>query len=324
MVQGGAITLLPFFINMVMVASNTDLADINEILLGYFMAGSDWNKLGNDAKTQHDAKALKATDVEYDQQYGRAQSMAEYSIAWAKANGYSGNIKKVWWTARPGSMEDAVGVPVDQSKNPTDILVQFTKGPANGFLGVSAKSTKGKTDIGFKNPGLGTIEKALSIKLKKTDDDAIAEMVKRFGLNKSATTRKKEIRANAGIQKVTQARGAVVLSDIRDKLFKKLKSMSNNDLREYILSDWIDSSSSMYPPYIKATGMGKAAPYTAKIDDPLKNEKLDYLNAETLTLSKVGTTSVGIKAGPKQIMKMRVKYESEPLATSIKFSGDPW
>jgi len=310
-----------------MKASNTDLADINEILLGYFMAGSSWSKLGTEAKTQHDEKAKKATADEYDQQYGRAEAMAEYSIAWAKANGYSGNIKKVWWTARPGSMEEAVGRPVDQSKNPTDILVQFSKGPASGFLGVSAKSTKGKTDIGFKNPGLGTIEKALTLKLKKIDDDAIAEMVEKFKKQKLSTTgsvRKTQIRANPGIQKVTIQRGAKVLTDIRDKLFTKLKTLSNEKLRNYILSDWIDSDSEMFPPYIKATGMGKVAPYTAKIDDPLKNEKLDYINAEKLTLSKVGDNSIGIKAGSKQIMKMRVKYESEPLATSIKFSGDPW
>ena len=29
----------------------------------------------------------------------------------------------------------------DSRKNPTDILVLFTKGPANGFLGLSAKAT---------------------------------------------------------------------------------------------------------------------------------------------------------------------------------------
>ena len=39
-----------------------------------------------------------------------------------------------------------------KKKNPTDVLVEFTKG---GFLGLSAKSTSGKGDIGFKNPGVG-------------------------------------------------------------------------------------------------------------------------------------------------------------------------
>lgn len=305
-------------------ASNTDLADINEILLGYFIAGQDWSKLSNEAKTQHDEKSKKATAIEYDQQYGRAEAMAAESIRWAKANGYSGNVSKVWWTARPGSMSEAVGREVDQTKNPTDILVKFTKGPANGFLGVSAKSTGGKTDIGFKNPGVGTVEKALSIKLKNIGDDAANAAIKKFKLPSGSSERKTAIRKNPGVKKVTEAMGAQVLSDIRDVLYKKLNAMDNKKLLNYILEYWIDSDSEMYPPYIKATGMGKAAPYTAKIDDPLKNEKLSALTDYKLSVVKVGNDSVGLKAGTKQILKMRAKYESEKLASSIKFSGDPW
>lgn len=307
-----------------MAASNTDLADINEILLGYFIAGEKWSKLSQDAKTQHDAKAKKATAAEYDQQWGRAKAMAKESIVWAKANGYSGNVSKVWWTARPNSMSEAVGRPVDQKKNPTDILVKFTKGPADGFLGISAKSTKGKTDIGFKNPGIGTIESALKIKLKDINESATNAAIKKFKLSSSASTRKSEIRKNPGIKKVTEQMGSKVLSDISDQFLKKLKSMQQKALRNYILTYWVDSDSELYPPYIKATGMGTAEPYTAKIDDPLKNEKLDAINSQTLTLTKVGNDSVGVKAGTKQILKMRAKFESEKLASSVKFSGDPW
>lgn len=305
-------------------ASNTDLADINEILLGYFIAGKSWTKIGSEAKKQHDEKAKKATAEEYDQQYGRAEAMAKESIRWAKANGYSGTVSQVWWTARPGSMSEAVGREVDQRKNPTDILIKFTKGPSNGFLGVSAKSTGGKTDIGFKNPGVGTVEKALGIKLKDIDDKAVKDAIKKFKLPSGSSERKAKIRANPGVKKVTEAMGTKVLSDIRDTFFKKLKSMDNKKLLNYILTYWIDSDSELYPPYIKATGMGKAAPYTAKIDDPLKNEKLDYLSKKKLEVVKVGNDSVGIKAGEKQILKMRAKYESEKLASSLKFSGDPW
>ena len=72
--------------------------------------------------------------------------------------GYSG-VKNVYWTARPGfSFRNVVGVDVDQRKNPTDVLVEFNLG---GFLGLSAKSTSGKGDIGFKNPGVGTVDSDL-------------------------------------------------------------------------------------------------------------------------------------------------------------------
>lgn len=307
-----------------MVASNTDLADINEILLGYFIAGKNWSRLGTDAKRQHDEKLKRATSEQYNQQYGRAEVMAKETIRWAKSQGYSGNVSKVWWTARPGSLSEAVSRSVDQKKNPTDILVKFTNGPANGFLGISAKSTGGKTDIGFKNPGIGTVESSLKINLKPIADKATNEAIKRFKLPISSSERKSKIRSNPRIKKLTEELGSNVLSGIRNALFNKLKSMNNKNLMEYILTYWIDSNSELYPPYIKVTGMGKASPYSAKVDDPLKNEKLDAITSKKLDVVKVGNDSVGIKAGTKQILKMRAKYESEKLASSIKFSGDPW
>ena len=41
-------------------------------------------------------------------------------------------------------------------------------------------------------------------------------------------------------------------------------------------------------------------------------------------VEEVGNDSVGVKAGSKKILKMRFKFESEKLASSLKMSGDPW
>ena len=46
--------------------------------------------------------------------------------------------------------------------------------------------------------------------------------------------------------------------------------------------------------------------------------------SEEISVSKVGSDSIGITAGGKRIMKMRFKYESQKLASSLKMSGDPW
>ena len=67
----------------------------------------------------------------------------------------------------------------NQKKNPTDVLVEFRKG---GFLGLSAKSTSGRSDIGFKNPGVGTVEKDLSIALSDINNQAIKLVIKDFDL----------------------------------------------------------------------------------------------------------------------------------------------
>jgi len=43
-----------------------------------------------------------------------------------------------------------------------------------------------------------------------------------------------------------------------------------------------------------------------------------------IKLEKVGNESIGVSAGGKKIMKMRFKFESEKMASSVKLSGDPW
>ena len=78
------------------------------------------------------------------------------------------------------------------------------------------------------------------------------------------------------------------------------------------------------PRYVKVTGRGTRAPYTAVVDDPLNNDKLRKLASDAITFEAVGNDSVGVKAGAKKIMKMRFKYESQKLASTVKMSGDPW
>jgi hypothetical protein len=58
--------------------------------------------------------------------------------------------------------------------------------------------------------------------------------------------------------------------------------------------------------------------------DPTENEKLSALQKYKITLEKVGNESIGVKAGAKKIMKIRFKFESEKMASSMKLSGDPW
>jgi hypothetical protein len=305
------------------MTQNTVLSDINEIMLGYFLAGNSWSKLGNEAKSQYEMRVKQALPTEVEDAVAKAKIMAQEFIKWASKNGYSSNVKNVWWTARPGSMSSAVGYKVDQSKNPTDILVKFSSGPNGGFLGASAKATKRKTDIGFKNPGLGTLEASLKINLSDEHKKAVDEIVKKFELSPNASTRKKQIRANPIINAKTTELGSKLLSNMRDKLLPRLQKMSQSDLVKYLITDWMDADISL-PPYIKVTGMGNKPPYSAMIMDPLANEKLSALSKYKIILEKVGNESIGVMAGTKKIMKIRFKFESQKLASTIKLSGEPW
>jgi hypothetical protein len=303
--------------------SNTDLADVNEIYVGFLLAGKKW--FDNDAKSQFEKKSKIIGKELTEIQKARAEAMVEEVIKWAKSKKYSGRVKKVWWTARPNSLSNAVGKKVDSRKNPTDILVQFTSGPAEGFLGISAKSTSGSGDIGFKNPGIGTVEATLNINLSDIVSTTVAKAIQKFKLPENTAARKDEIRKSPKIQEQTQTIGTELLNKIRDVMYEKLKKLDNKKLKNYILENWLDVSNDLYPPYIKVTGMGsKLGQIKAKVDDPLNNEKLGAILKNNLRLEKVGNDSIGLYAGPQKILKMRAKFESEKLASSLKFSGDPW
>lgn len=304
------------------MSRNTLISDINEIQTGFFLANETW--YDDDAKRQLNLRMSQITPEEYAEATAKAKVMADEFVNWAKKNEYSGRIKNVWWTARPNIITKIVGKEVDQRKNPTDILVQFEKGPADGFLGLSAKSTRGKSDIGFKNPGLGTVEKKLNLKLTKYINDQTDNYVKQLNLEKTASKRKQQLRENPNLKKFTEQLGTELLLNLRQMLLIKLKSMQQKELLQYLLHDWMDADPFIYPPYIKVTGMGNKEPYSAMVFDPVRNEKIDALSKYKIELELSGDTAIGIKAGNKKIMKIRFKYESEKLASPIKLSGDPW
>lgn len=303
------------------MTANTVLSDINEIQCGFFLNGSKW--YSDDAKRACEQRVNQAKPEEVADAVGKAQVMSEEFIKWAKSNGYSGIVKEVWWTARPGELARASNSDADSRKNPTDILVLFTKGPANGFLGLSAKATKTNGEIGFKNPGVGTIDRSLGINLQLEYKNQERQLIAKFKLPASADARKKYIRENAAIKVQTEVIGVQILAAMRDELYIKLSKMSQGDLLKHLLQDWMDADL-LFPPYVKVTGQGNKPPYKAVVMDPTNNPKLEALRKYPIKLELVGNESIGVSAGGKKIMKMRFKFESEKMASSVKMSGDPW
>ena len=301
---------------------NTLAADINEIMLGYYALGESWNNFvdASSAQVALERRKEELGEEIFDVQSGRAKVMAQEAIAWANANGFEGNPIRAWWTARPGVLSRAVGKEVDSRKNPTDTLLQFGD---EAFLGISAKSTKATGDIGFKNPGMGSISRALGIDLAAFVQQRELDAIESFNLPASKKQRKPFIRQNPDVRQQTIQIGIQILATLRNALFEHLTGLDQEDLRAHIIGVWMDAGAS-YPYYIKVTGRGRREPYSASIMDPTNNPKMKALAADDVELVKVGNESIGVLAGGKKIMKMRFKYESEKLASSIKLSGDPW
>jgi len=312
------------FKNNMSESKNTLKADINEIMFAFIAADHDWNRVANSEEVQSALESRKSqiSSEEYTEQSDRARAMYKEVLSWAKENDWDGRISKVWWTARPGVLSSAVGDSATPG-NPTDVLLQFESGD---FLGISAKSTKGKADIGFKNPGVRPIGDALGVDLGEFIKDRVIDSIKELGLSPTARERKIFLRdpANVVVKKKADEIGREVLAMLRDHLHAHMLNIEEEDIRKHIVDYWMDAGNN-YPYYIKVTGRGTVKKgYSASISDPIKNEKYKALMSEPIEITMVGRDSIGILAGGKRIMKMRFKYESQKLASSLKMSGDPW
>jgi hypothetical protein len=305
------------------MAANTLVSDINEILVGYFLNNSKWYDV--EAKTKYNQRVKQVSPADLNRATEHAKVMADEFLNWAEGKGYKTPIKEVHWTARPGIMTRLVGVEVDQKVNTADTLIKFRSGPSDGWLGLSAKSTKGRGDIGFKNPGIGTIDRLLRIDIAGEYKSQLKQAVATFNLPASDAARKTYLRSpkNKKIKEATEELGTIMLSAMRDELYNKLSTMTNKEIFEHITENWMNANV-MYPPYVKITGQGEKPPYTATVIDPTENEKLSALGTLDISLEKVGNESIGIMAAGKKVMKMRFKFESEKLASSVKMSGESW
>ena len=299
---------------------NTDVADVNELLLVYHLS-SEWKHVKNksELEKQLNYKISKITKDAFDMQQRRAKSMTEAIKKFIQKEKYPGMVGMVYWTARPGSLQSAVGNAgkVD-SGNPTDVLIEFVNG---AFLGISAKSTKKAGDIGFKNPGMGTLEKDIGINLGSIKDRIEGEFIKTHNLSTVAKKRKGEIRADQKLVDAANEKRNILLSELRDALLKKLKTLKYEDAKDHILSRWLDAKNTIFPFYIKVTGQKAGA---VSIENPLENDKITNINKGKIEFTSIGNDTVGVIASVKHILKMRFKYDSQAMAGSIKLSGDPW
>lgn len=243
-------------------------------------------------------------------------------INWAKENNYSGMIKKLWWTARPGTISAIVKQPVDQSKNPSDLLVQFTSGPSNGFLGISAKSIKiNRGRLVYKNPGLSTFDAALGLKLNDYAKEKIDQFVKEKDLplvNSARANYIRELKDNKQLKEIERYT-FIIYQHIRNELLAHFKSMPREDVVQFIYKNCLDSEI-IYPPYIILSAKGTKSPFKINVTNPISNPKLESLALSDLTFDKKGVDTVVLKGDNKNILLIRIKFKDIKLSSNLKFS----
>ncbi len=301
----------------------TDRSDVNELYITFLLSGETWGT--QDLKEIFEKKYLLVGAEESELQIERARFMVTAFISWAENVGYKLPIKSAWWTGRPGTLQSVFQKDIDQRKNTTDVLAQFSDGPARGYLGMSAKSTRGKCDIGFKNLGIGSVETDLKIEISSVVNQISDPTIKELCLPEQMEERKIFIRENPHVRKITRQIGTQVLEKMRDILFDRLKEFHDDHLRYYILDTWLNATLDKYPPYIKVTGLGDRLGHIwARVEHPLDNDKVRSLTEGDIYIERYGWASVGVSGSGKKVMKIRAKYSSEKLASSLKYMGDPW
>lgn len=286
------------------VAQNTThLSDINELSLGYVLNAYRW--WDSTARETFNTKCRRLSSMGLRQSVGvqveRGRVMAAAFLAWFPQR----TITTVAWVAR-------------QKTHPADIMVVFNDETP---FGISCKSTNGFGDIGMKNPGVGPLEKLLGLDLKAVVKAAELEMILRYGLPKSADARKAAIRLVPDVLESCRLRGSVVLNEIRDRVLQSLQVRDNGFLAGFLKTSLLDCDETTRPRYIKITGFGNgsvAHPYAAKVHDPFAVDL-----SGTVTVESAGSNSIIFSHNGHSVCRLRPKFESEPLASTLKFSVDP-
>jgi hypothetical protein len=301
------------------MSANTLGADINEIYLTYLLNGNSFPD--TITANQYDRRTKAVSEEITAWQIGRAEAMYKKFNEFLKVKKYGAPVQS-YWTARAGfSFEPIIGLKVNQRLNPTDVLVRLSTGK---FYGISAKSTK-TGSAGLKNPGIGTIDRYLGTDLTSIDTKYSNMIIEKYDLPTGKDARKQFLNSNPGVKKkVYENYSSKALREVRDSYLNVLNGMSQQKIIDFLVTEWLNEDPEILKlPYVKITGSGTKT-YTASLYDPITNAKSRYLVKGPISFSPVGNDAVGVTADNQRILKMRFKYASTQLASSLKMSGDPW
>lgn len=298
------------------MGSQSNQADINEAYLCQFLACDDLSKLGNKLEIENiilKKSPLLSKPLVIDLKK-RAKQMSDLVKKWMHDNYYAEIEQILWLKATTDAIYKTFVPDFSRDKYPSDILLICKDKKILGISAKSSKSSKAKPPI--KNPGLGTVLKTLGIQANFVED-AKNELLQRFPEIEFNKIWLRQIK-NSKYRKETILVGGKIRQKIRDKMYELLKEkQEKNELSKFILEEWIDIPRD--PPYIKVWGYGTDAKYGAKIIDPLETKT--KLESESLSVDKSGF-SVNVMVDNKKIIGFRSKYESEQMASGLKFSVD--
>jgi hypothetical protein len=144
----------------------------------------------------------------------------------------------------------------------------------------------------------------------------VVDLVRRqYRLPDGLDARKAAIRVHQHAALI-RAEGDAFLGMMRDQWFDALCTLSPEALRSHVTRLWLDIDP--VPPYWRVVGSGTSV----RVESPYDNPALKAFMTEPALLTKGGNTIISLVAGGLKVLKMRIKFESTPMASNIKFSGE--
>lgn len=244
------------------------------------------------------------------------------------------DVDDIIWTAqlRGDGLAAATGIPgLSDKNNQSDIIIKGKDANGNPVqYGVSLKvatsdKTKYPADIPFFNGGLGKEAKRFGADtvvadFKKETEDALKEL----GIKSTtAAKRKAEIRETEETKKKAAEAGRKVMANVRDKMAKALEGKDVEQMRElFSTMTGAPTGDGQKLQTLKLTGYAHGK-RTTKIEDSLNGTvPMAIRTAEDFQFEPSGDTAIRVLADGVPVMKIRFKWESQALASSMKISGE--
>jgi len=250
----------------------------------YVLADKNWGKISAEVRNQYNKYLIEASKSEIDIALGRANKMTIEFLKWSHQNNYSGSIRGVWLVNHKRDVERIAGIQLSSIEDPFQFLVQFSSGPANGYIGVSLNYFIGKKkQLSIKCPTLESIDKSLKTTLFK---DSKALILKQ----------KKDKKIN-------------ILKELKNELYDTLSNLKPNELLCHIVDLWVDADVT-YPPFVRIIGKNYQEPFLADVYHFVSDKRAECISNYGIQLKNL-KNCIEVTSDTTHIMNICFEFDED-------------
>lgn len=293
------------------IVENVSESDIrgkmHEVLVHYNLNG---HKHASDAhKAEHDTLKSLVSPQEYDNAVGRAQHASNYI-----KNNIIGNkkVSHIQRTSKPGEVGES------QSDNPSDLVVHYADGTKHG---ISLKASKKKNaNVPISNPGVGTIQKVTGVDTSERYKKIKQAFKNRYDFTGSDKQLKSSIKSDPKMKNIAARVGGRHLRTTVARHAKRIGDMDSLERSNFIRKEILRGGSASHPVSMVTTG-GEKDQYSTVHKDPAKDFEHILSDHKNISHRVSGNSIVFKHPQHGDFASIRLKYESTPIASTIKGAG---